>query len=64
MTKTTNAEQELGSTTDGVVELKDDLQKTVDRGLEALRATMKEHPFVVLVAALGAGYLIARLVHR
>jgi ElaB/YqjD/DUF883 family membrane-anchored ribosome-binding protein len=56
--------QRVSEATDRLVDLKDDVTKSVDRQVKTLRAVMKDHPIAVLAVALGAGYLIARLVHR
>ena len=56
--------QRVHEATDRLVEIKDDVARSMDRQVKTLRAVMKEHPIAVLVAAIGAGYLIARLVHR
>jgi hypothetical protein len=56
--------QRVQEATDRLVDLKDDVSKSLDGQIKTLRAVIKDHPLLVLVAAAGAGYLIARLVHR
>jgi len=56
--------QRVQEATDRLVDLEGDVANSVDRQVKTLRAVMKEHPLAVLALALGAGYLIARLVHR
>jgi ElaB/YqjD/DUF883 family membrane-anchored ribosome-binding protein len=45
-------------------DFKDDVAKTMGRQVKSLRSVLKEHPVLGVAAAIGIGYLIARLVHR
>jgi hypothetical protein len=47
-----------------VVELKDESMKTVGKGINTLGKAMKDHPLLTIGLGVGAGYLLARLIHR
>jgi|HubBroStandDraft_6_1064221.scaffolds.fasta_scaffold80299_1 ElaB/YqjD/DUF883 family membrane-anchored ribosome-binding protein len=47
-----------------VVELKDESVRTLGKSVDSLGKAMKEHPLLAVGLGVGAGYLIARLVHR
>jgi hypothetical protein len=47
-----------------VVKLKADAMRGVGNRLEALAAMMQRHPLLSIAIGLGAGYLVARIIHR
>ncbi len=45
-------------------ELKDETVQTLDQRIDALGKAMKKHPILAVGIGVGAGYLLARLLHR
>jgi ElaB/YqjD/DUF883 family membrane-anchored ribosome-binding protein len=56
--------QRIHDAADRLVDLEKDIATNVDRQVKSLRTLVKQHPIAALAVALGAGYLLARLVHR
>lgn len=56
--------QRIHDASERLVDIKDEVAKTIDRRVKTLGTLMKEHPLAALAAGIGLGYLIARLVHR
>jgi ElaB/YqjD/DUF883 family membrane-anchored ribosome-binding protein len=47
-----------------IVDFKDDAARDLGKRVDALGALMKKHPLLSIGIGLGAGYLLARLIHR
>ena len=50
-----------------IVDFKDDAARGLGKGVDALGAMMKKHPLLTIgigLGGLGAGYLLARIIHR
>ncbi len=49
---------------DKIIELKDDAQRSVGKGVKTVGTTVRYHPFAAIALGVAAGYLGARLLHR
>jgi hypothetical protein len=47
-----------------IVEIKNEVTRSVGTRVKSLGALIKDHPFAALGIGLGIGYLAARVVHR
>ena len=47
-----------------LVDMKDDAVKSLSKRIDNLGKLMKKHPIASIAIGLGAGYLLARLIHR
>jgi hypothetical protein len=47
-----------------IIDLKGDAAKTLDKRTTALGKLMRKHPVAAIAIGLGAGYMIARVMHR
>ena len=49
---------------DRIGDFKDDAARDLGRGVGTLGVMMKKHPIMAIGIGLGAGYLLARIIHR
>ncbi len=49
---------------DRIVALKDESLTTLGKQIDELGKTMKKHPALAIGIGLGAGYILARIIHR
>ncbi|HET9990050.1 MAG TPA: hypothetical protein VFQ65_16080 [Kofleriaceae bacterium] len=47
-----------------IIDFKDDTARDLGRRVNALGAMMKKHPLISIGIGLGAGYVLARIIHR
>lgn len=47
-----------------IVDFKDEAARSLGKRVDALGAMMKRHPFASIGIGLGAGYVLARIIHR
>lgn len=56
--------QRIEQASERLVEIKNDVARTVGTRVKSLGALIQDHPFAALGIGLGIGYLAARIVHR
>lgn len=49
---------------DRIIALKDEYSTTLGKQIDELGKTMKKHPVLAIGIGLGAGYILARIIHR
>lgn len=47
-----------------IVDFKDEAARDLDHRIHALGVLMKKHPLISIGAAVAAGYVLARMIHR
>jgi len=47
-----------------IVDFKDDAARSLGKRVDTLGAMMKKHPLLSIGIGLGAGYVLARIIHR
>ncbi|HEX7702492.1 MAG TPA: hypothetical protein VF403_17255 [Kofleriaceae bacterium] len=47
-----------------IVEFKDDAARNLGKRVDRLGAMMKKHPLIAIAIGVGAGYVLARIIHR